>query len=173
MPTALFSLSAVCTLNLLLFLCCFTHSFYKPVTTTETVQAINENVLLFNSLEVPLCGLNNHQIDHELRKFQNYSLCYRETYEQAEWSAYCLTSNQLVKNADRTNDFRPDNRISTQSASLADYKGSGYDRGHLTPAADMSFSEQAMSETFYMSNMSPQEPQFNRGIWELMSNVVD
>ena len=44
---------------------------YKPVTTTETVQAINENVLLFNSLEVPLCGLNNHQIDHELRKFQN------------------------------------------------------------------------------------------------------
>ena len=43
---------------------------YKPVT-TETVQVINENVLLLNSLEVPLCGLNNHQIDHELRKFQN------------------------------------------------------------------------------------------------------
>lgn len=145
---------------------------YKPVTTTETVQAINENVLLFNSLEVPLCGLNNHQIDHELRKFQNYSLCYGETYEQAEWSTYCLTSNQLVKNADRTNDFRPDNRITTQSASLADYKGSDYDRGHLNPDADMSFSEQAMSETFYMSNMSPQEPQFNRGIWMYLEAQV-
>lgn len=129
-------------------------------------------VVLKEGLEIPICGVVAKRLDHELRKFQNYSLCYRETYEQAEWSAYSLTANQLIKNADRTNDFRPDNRISTQSASLADYKGSGYDRGHLTPAADMSFSEQAMSETFFMSNMSPQEPQFNRGIWMYLEAQV-
>ena len=70
------------------------------------------------------------------------------------------------KNASRSNDFRPDPNISTGSASLADYKKSGYDRGHLSPAADFAFDEEAMSKTFYMSNMSPQAGSFNRGIWK-------
>lgn len=137
---------------------------YNP--TTTTVENNNDGlIILKQGLEIPLCGANHKETDHEIRNFKYYSLCYRETYEQAEWSAYCLSSSQLLKNSERTNDFRPDNMISTQSASLADYKGSGYDRGHLTPAADMSFDENAMSETFFMSNMTPQSPQFNRGIW--------
>ena len=78
----------------------------------------------------------------------------------------------LQKNATRSNDFRPDDKISTGSATLADYKSSGYDRGHLVPAADMSFDADAMSETFYMSNMSPQAPQFNRGIWVNLETQV-
>ena len=117
-------------------------------------------------LEVPFCPEKNHAFDHELRKFSYYSLCYRESYEQAEWSAYCLSDYQLEKNADRSNDFRSDPMISTGSAQLSDYRKSGFDRGHLTPAADMSFSGEAMSETFFMSNMSPQAPAFNRGIWK-------
>ena len=128
----------------------------------------NEESLIqfFGNLEIPLCAANNHSEDHEIRRFENYTICYRESYEQAEWSAYCLSDYQLVKNADRTNDFRVDSMISTGSADLADYRKSGFDRGHLTPAADMSFDEKAMSETFFMSNMSPQNPQFNRGIWK-------
>ena len=62
--------------------------------------------------------------------------------------------------------------ISTGSASLPDYKGSGYDRGHLAPAGDMKWSTTAMSESFYMSNMSPQEPSFNRGIWNRLESQV-
>ncbi len=65
----------------------------------------------------------------------------------------------------RTNNFRPDPEIKIGSVSLADYRGSGYDRGHLAPAATMDFSKETMSESFYLSNMSPQKPQFNRGIW--------
>ena len=117
-------------------------------------------------LEIPLCGAINHAFDHEVRFFKNYSICYRESFEQAEWSAYCLSDFQLEKNASRSNDFRVDPLISTGSANLADYRKSGYDRGHLTPAADMSFSEDAMSETFFMSNMSPQTPELNRGVWK-------
>lgn len=144
---------------------------YKPIA-VESVQTSSRNIILYEGLEIPICGANHNVPNHEIRNFQNYSLCYREAYEQAEWSAYSLSSKQLVKNTERTNDFRPDPLISTQSASLADYKGSGYDRGHLTPAADMSFSERAMSETFYMSNMSPQAPQFNRGIWMYLESQV-
>ena len=106
----------------------------------------------------------NAALDHQIRSFQYYTLCYRESYEQAEWSAYCLRDWMLQKNVKRTNDFRPDPEILTGSATLADYKRSGYDRGHLTPAGDMVFSKEAMSETFYMSNMCPQAAAFNRGI---------
>jgi endonuclease G len=62
--------------------------------------------------------------------------------------------------------------VTTGSAALSDYAGSGYDRGHLCPAEDMSFSIEAMSETFYLSNMSPQDPSFNRGIWSSLEGLV-
>ncbi len=110
--------------------------------------------------------------DHQIRAFHYYTLCYRESYEQAEWSAYCLRDWMLQKNAKRTNDFRPDPQIEGGSATLADYKKSGYDRGHLTPAGDMVFSREAMSETFYMSNMCPQAAAFNRGIWKDLEDQV-
>ncbi len=110
--------------------------------------------------------------DHQIRAFQYYTLCYRESCEQAEWSAYCLRDWMLQKNAKRTNDFRPDPEILGGSATLADYKRSGYDRGHLTPAGDMVFSREAMSETFYMSNMCPQAAAFNRGIWKVLEDQV-
>jgi len=72
----------------------------------------------------------------------------------------------------RTNDFREDYKVKTGSASLLDYKGSGYDRGHLAPAADFKWSSTAMSESFFMSNMSPQHPSFNRGIWKKLEGSV-
>ena len=110
--------------------------------------------------------------DHQIRAFHYYSLCYWESYEQAEWSAYCLRDFMLQKNTKRTNNFRPDPEILGGSATLADYKKSGYDRGHLTPAGDMVFSREAMSETFYMSNMCPQAAAFNRGIWKDLEDQV-
>lgn len=106
-------------------------------------------IQLSTNLEIPSCAAKNHSEDHEIRRFENYTICYRESYEQAEWSAYCISDYQLVKNADRSNDFRADPIISTGSADLADYRKSGFDRGHLTPAADMSFDSKAMSDTFF------------------------
>lgn len=124
------------------------------------------------NLELPLCPGNHGEADHQIRHFAHYTICYRESYEQAEWSAYCLTEEELVKNAGRTDDFRSDPEIATGSATPADYKKSGYDRGHLSPAADFAFDEKAMSETFYMSNMSPQKGSLNRGIWKDLESEV-
>ncbi|MBB5226456.1 DNA/RNA non-specific endonuclease [Treponema ruminis] len=129
-------------------------------------------VALPEKLEIPVCTGKGAKTDHEIRKFENYTLCYRESYEQAEWSAYCLTEDELVKNAKRSDDFRADPEITTGSATPADYKKSGYDRGHLSPAADFAFSEKAMSETFYMSNMSPQKGSLNRGLWKDLESQV-
>jgi endonuclease G len=102
----------------------------------------------------------------------SYILSYDEKHEQAEWVAYELTASEAQGSYERTNNFRRDPKVETGSASLADYKGSGYDRGHLAPAADMSFTRSAMSQSFYLSNMTPQEPAFNRGIWRKLESRV-
>ena len=97
---------------------------------------------------------------------QYYSLSYSEEHEQAEWVAYRLTKEELEQPwLARMDDFKKDPSIRSGSASPEDYKHSGYDRGHLVPVADRSFNEAAMSETFYMSNISPQSRNFNGGIW--------
>ena len=102
-----------------------------------------------------------------------YTLCYDENYEQAKWVAYRLTAEMCNNNKEeRTDDFREDKAIKTGSAIPEDYKKSGYDRGHLCPAGDMAWSEIAMSESFFMSNMSPQMPKFNRGIWKTLETQV-
>lgn len=70
----------------------------------------------------------------------------------------------------RSNDFRADPLVPSGSATPEDYKHSGYDKGHMAPAADMGWSEITMSESFYMSNMSPQDPMCNRKVWADIEN---
>jgi len=102
----------------------------------------------------------------------NYTLSYNEFHEQAEWVHYYLDINKLNGSVDRTNDFRFDNSVSTGSASLNDYKYSGYDRGHLAPAGDMKINKTTMSESFLLSNISPQNASFNRGGWKKLESQV-
>ena len=108
----------------------------------------------------------------ETVKHTYFTLSYIEQYEQAQWVYYKLTDQMLTGTQDRTDDFRPDPLIKTESAQLSDYSGSGYDRGHLCPAADMVMNKTAMSETFFLSNMSPMNASFNRGIWSTLESKV-
>ncbi len=101
-----------------------------------------------------------------------YSLSYLEEAEQAEWVSYTLTPEMCSGAVARKGSFKADPKVSTISAHPNDYKASGYDRGHLAPAASMSHNTTAMSESFYMSNMSPQAPAFNRGGWKRLEELV-
>lgn len=116
---------------------------------------------------------------------QAMSLCYSEEHEQAKWVAHIILPQILEGEVGRTNDFRPDPKISTgtcveedyflkyiQPDSSFEYDGFGYDRGHLAPSADFRWSRTALSESYFYSNMSPQAPDFNRGIWaDLEKNI--
>ena len=110
----------------------------------------------------------------EVVRHTYYTLSYVEDHEQAEWVAYELTRQRLNNNwADRGGlTFKPDPEVRTESATPRDYTGTGYDRGHLCPAADMSFDTLALSETFFMSNISPQDKGFNKGIWREMEELT-
>lgn len=101
-----------------------------------------------------------------------YSLSYVQKYKNAEWVAYKLVDTMLDGSAKRKDNFCVDPMVLTGTAGPNDYPSKEYDRGHLCPAEDMSFSQEAMDSTFYMSNMSPQMGSFNRGIWKKLEMKV-
>lgn len=101
----------------------------------------------------------------QIVKHTYYTLSYNEKFEQAEWVAYELKKEYLKKADYKRPYFIEDPKVSTGSADWRNYKKSGYDKGHLCPAGDMEFSESAYNDTFYTSNISPQDHDFNSGIW--------
>ncbi|GJM32685.1 MAG: endonuclease [Saprospiraceae bacterium] len=109
----------------------------------------------------------------QIVKHEYYTLSYSEEHEQAEWTAHILTKENLDKEWQKREDnFRPDDKVKTGSSTPNDYRGSGYDRGHLVPSADMAFDQEAMKETFLMSNISPQSSNFNKGVWRELEELT-
>lgn len=113
------------------------------------------------ALELPALSPGDHPI---VKK--GFTLLYSEKNEEPEWVAYELSKRNFEKKAKRSDKFEPDPAIATGTATNEDYRRSGYDRGHLAPAADMSFDAEALQESFLFSNITPQRPKFNRGIWK-------
>jgi endonuclease G len=107
-------------------------------------------------------------IDHDC-----YLVAYDSSRRHAAYVRYTLKPSDLQGNADRKNNFKPDPYINSErSAQNEDYYKSGFDRGHLCPAADMVVSQGCMDKSFYYSNISPQLPGFNRGIWKKLETQV-
>ncbi len=101
-----------------------------------------------------------------------FSLSYNELYEQAEWVAYSLDKKDLVYTDFDRPFFIDDPKVLSGSANYKNYKNSGYDRGHLCPAADRKYTYKAFKETFYTSNISPQKHDFNAGVWNRLEQKV-
>lgn len=115
------------------------------------------------SQQLPRLIDNNDQIIIH----KGYTLSYNESCEQANWVKYSVKKNDLINgNVKRKNNFKEDTLVKTGSADIYDYKSTGYDRGHLAPASVFTHDQQEMDESFLMSNISPQEPSFNRGVWK-------
>lgn len=114
---------------------------------------------------IPYSKLNKEIVHHKA-----FILNYREEYEQASWVLHRLKKEATDGHEARSNEFIEDVLVKTGSALTSDYSRSGFDRGHLCPAADFKHDKELQDETFYMSNISPQTPDFNRGIW---SNLED
>ena len=104
-------------------------------------------------------------------KHTYFTLSYSGKDKQAEWVAYSLTPMSINGSQKRASKFMADPKI-TDAVGPSSYSKSGYDRGHLCPAADMKLNSVSMNESFYMSNMSPQAPSFNRGIWSKLEDKV-
>lgn len=104
---------------------------------------------------------------------KGFSVGYSFKYRQAVWTSYILTEENLQKKqVKRGASFRVDPAVKYAPVRPKDYAGTGYDKGHLAPAADMTWSVQSMENSFFMSNISPQIPGCNRGIWKRVEKQV-
>lgn len=101
-----------------------------------------------------------------------YTVSYNCNWKIPNWVAYELTARELEGDMPRGKDFVPDPDVKKGSATTFDYKGSGYDRGHMAPAGDMKWSAKAMAESFYMSNICPQNHNLNGGDWRILEERV-
>ncbi len=127
----------------------------------------NNNLKIDESFALP----EYDKKDKYVIKHDFYTLHYRPEHGQADWVAYKLEGKETEGTSSRDN-FRPDPKLGAESPTPNDYTSSGYDRGHLAPAADFKFSQEAETQSFYMSNMSPQAPELNRGIWKSLEERV-
>ena len=104
---------------------------------------------------------------------EGYTVSYNADYRIANWVAYVLTDKEARSDkAERQNKFVVDPLVKGASATNEDYTRTGFDRGHLAPAGDMKWSEKAMRESFYLSNITPQRPGLNRGIWKELEEQI-
>lgn len=110
---------------------------------------------------------------------RHFTIGYSWYFRQAKWTLEIIRPLQSIlidpdfASGERMDNFRPDQRIPWRfRASLNAYKGSGFDRGHLVASADLREHNLQNSETFLLSNMSPQAPQFNRQIWRRLEEAV-
>lgn len=149
----------VCVLGFWLF-----ENFYTPDTYSEGIIAVEKT-------EIPNY-LVPSSTTGELVLHEHFMLSYNEHFEQAEWVAYLLKKEHLTYDDRKRPYFIEDPKVKTKSADWRNYKGSGYDRGHLCPAGDRRFSKQAYNETFYTSNISPQDSGFNAGVWNRLEGQV-
>ncbi|SDI10105.1 endonuclease G [Winogradskyella thalassocola] len=132
-------------------------------------EIVNEGATLKeNTNEYFLPTSTTNQIIHH----KNYSLSYSEPHEQAEWVAYELKASHISSINHKRPYFEIDNAVKTGAAHWRNYKKSGYDKGHLCPAGDRRFTQEAHDETFLTSNISPQEHKFNAGVWNRLEQKV-
>lgn len=121
-------------------------------------------------LEEPLASQRDQT---RIIRYGNYSVAYHLGWQQPQWVAYRLGGEQQRERVERKGfSFREDPFLSGSTLENQDFKGTGYSRGHLKPAADSKSSARAMQESFYYTNMSPQLPSFNSGVWNSLEMWV-
>lgn len=162
-----------CFCELLLLLCLLvgcarylqTYHYVESSSSSKTEAASLPQETL--ALEIPRSQDTTLRVRHR----KGFSYGFSPRWRQSIWVAYQYVSEELTQRVKRGRNFTSDPEEAL-AATNDDYKNSGYDRGHLAPAADMSWDAQAMRESFYFTNISPQEPAFNRGIWKELEEQV-
>ena len=136
-----------------------------PTGTTDALDSNDGNLLLGNPTGAAKSA------DNYLLKRPQYTLSYNRSKGEANWVAWHIDAQDLGKE-DRGN-FRPDPDLPTDwQVGPNDYRGSGYDRGHICPSGDRTGSREDNDATFYMSNMLPQTAELNRAVWADFENAL-
>ena len=133
----------------------------KEKTTVGKTEQIPANA----RLELP-ASLKNKRSELILHR-KGYSVSYNRDWKIPNWVAWELNKDKLIEREGRSDKFLPDPDLPEKEAvTTDDYKRSGWDRGHMCPAGDNRWHWKAMLESFYMTNICPQNHNLNRGDWK-------
>ena len=99
-----------------------------------------------------------------------YTTSYNAETKIPNYVAWTLTPERFEDVVSRTDKFLPDPEVA-DPVTTDDYRNSGYDRGHMCPAADNKWDKEAMRESFYMTNICPQHHNLNRGDWKELEDA--
>ena len=132
--------------------------------------ACSQNKTPLDNVEIParLSDRTERVITHK-----GYTVSYNADWKIPNWVAYELTDVEVAGEEPRAKKFVPDPMVPKyETATTDDYKNTGWDRGHMAPAADMKWDQQAMKESFYLSNVCPQNRNLNAGAWKDLEEQV-
>lgn len=132
----------------------------QPRVVPSNNESIPEQSCL--QLETPKASIRNEQIIEYL----GFTVSYNANTRLPNWVAYELTHSEVLGEVPRAKHFYQDPQVVGPQADNEDYRNSGWDKGHMCPAGDMKWSKQAMYESFYFTNICPQNPNLNRGDWK-------
>ena len=133
----------------------------KKATTKKSETSKKSQVK--GQLEIPTLG---KQAPSQILSYKGFTLSYNNSTRLPNWVAYELTAEEVAGDLPRKDKFRPDPAAAGPQANKEDYRNSGWDRGHMAPAADMKWSAEAIEESCYFTNICPQNPQLNGGDWK-------
>lgn len=134
-----------------------------PGQINAAIQKIKEPIKSDEGMEIPVLQAERSQ---QIIKHLGFTISYNHDWRIPNWVAYELTAQEVAGDLGRYDKFLPDPLVNGDPVVTKDYSNSGYDRGHMCPAADMKWSEQAMKESFYMTNICPQNHNNNAGDWK-------
>ena len=125
--------------------------------------SLEEAVVSVQNLEIPAKLKDRSE---KILKRSNYTISYNRNWNQPNWVAWELNKNETRGRNNRNEEFTADPDLAeAYQVESYDYSGSGYDRGHMCHAGDNHFDAKAMNESFYMSNICPQNHELNAGKW--------
>jgi len=135
---------------------------------TEEIM-LPEKEETFGDLEIPESTTKRPE---QVITHAGYTVSYNLEWHIPNWVSYELTRDETEGKLDRSDNFEVDPKVKGVCPSNEDYKRSGYDRGHMAPAADMKWNSTVMKECFYYSNMCPQKHSLNAGRWKTLEEKV-
>ena len=110
-----------------------------------------------------------------VKNTDDYGITYSVEWDNEKvanrWTCYQLHEGNTLSTTDRNDDFKADPDV-YNSATLEDYRNSGFSRGHLCPSADRQCSKEQNKQTFYLTNMQPQWQKHNGGLWKNLEDLV-